>query len=53
MVKAASPARNTAEVGNIALGSKAQAVEMLMMLPPPCFCMWGTTRRVGRITLSR
>jgi hypothetical protein len=34
LVKAARPARNTAEVGNIALGSNAQAVEMLMMALP-------------------
>ncbi|MGY3409196.1 hypothetical protein ACVWZV_005309 [Bradyrhizobium sp. GM5.1] len=52
-VKAARPARNTAEVGNIALGSNAQAVEMLMMAPPFCVCMIGITSRVGRITLSR
>ncbi|MNO10049.1 hypothetical protein D3C81_2336620 [compost metagenome] len=53
MVKDARPARNTAEVGNIALGSKAQAVEMLMITPFFCRCMSGVTRRVGRITLSR
>jgi hypothetical protein len=32
-VKAASPARNTAEVGNIGLGPNAHAVEILMMTP--------------------
>ena len=52
-VNAASPARKTAEVGNIGLGSKAQAVEMLMMAPPFCCAMVGATRRVGRITFIR
>lgn len=50
---AASPERNTAEVGNMALGSKAQAVEMLMMTPDFCFCITGTTSRVGRMTFMR
>jgi hypothetical protein len=52
-VKAANPARNTAEVGNIALGSNAQAVEMLMIAPAFCACMIGVTSRVGRITFNR
>jgi hypothetical protein len=37
---AASPARKTAEVGNIGLGSKAQAVETLMMAPPFAAPWW-------------
>jgi hypothetical protein len=53
LVKAASPARNTAEVGNIGLGSKVQAVEMLTMAPPFCCAMIGAARRVGRITFIR
>ncbi|MCY1381474.1 hypothetical protein D9M69_693850 [compost metagenome] len=52
-MKEASPARNTAEVGNIALGSKAQAVEMLTMEPAFWRCMIGVTSRTGRMTLSR
>jgi hypothetical protein len=43
----------TAEVGNIALGSKAQAVEMLMIAPPFCASMMGATRRVARMTFMR
>src|SRR5690349_20932341 len=34
-VNAANPARKTAEVGNISLGSKAHAEEMLTITPPP------------------
>ena len=33
-VNAARPARKTADVGNISLGSKAHAVEMLTITPP-------------------
>jgi hypothetical protein len=52
-VKAARPALNTAEVGNIGLGSKAHAMEMLMMTPLLWLTMTGVTRRVGRITFIR
>jgi hypothetical protein len=47
LVKAASPARKTAEVGNIGLGSNAHAVEMLMMAPLRCFTVAGVTTRGG------
>jgi hypothetical protein len=40
--------RKTTEVGNIALGSKAQAVEMLMIAPPFWARMMGATKRVTR-----
>ena len=52
-MKAARPARKTAEVGNIALGSNAQAVEMLMIAPRLLLPMIGATRRVGRMTFIR
>ena len=52
-VNAASPARKTPEVGNIGLGSKTHAVEMLRMTPLFCLTITGATRRVGRITFSR
>ena len=48
-----SPARNTAEVGNIGLGSKAQAVEMLIMAPDFCAFITGATRRAARMTFIR
>ena len=53
LVKAASPARNTPEVGNIGLGSKVQAVEMLTIAPPFCATMIGVTSRVGRIDVHQ
>jgi hypothetical protein len=37
----------------MALGSKAQAVEMLMMAPDFCFCITGVTSRVGRMTFIK
>jgi len=49
----ASAARNTPEVGNSGSGSNTANVEILTMVPPPRAHMWGVTRRVGRITLSR
>ena len=52
-VNAARPARKTADVGNISLGSNAHAVEMLTITPERCVCMIGVTRRVGRITFIR
>ena len=53
LVKAASPARNTPEVGKTGSGSKAAKVEMLMIEPARCACMTGATSRVGRITFIR
>jgi hypothetical protein len=53
LVKAASPARNTAEVGNIGDGSATQAVEMFTTAPPPCPAMIGATIRKGLTTLRK
>ena len=43
----------SAEVGSIAEGSKAQAVEMLTMAPPFCACMTGATSRTARTTFRK
>jgi hypothetical protein len=53
LVNDANPARKTAEVGNMSLGSNVQAEEMLMIVPPFCDCIAGTTRRVARMTFNR
>jgi hypothetical protein len=53
LVNAARPARNTPEVGNTGSGSNAAKVEMLMIVPPPCFTISGATSRAGRTALSR
>ena len=53
LVNAASPARNTPDVGKAASGSNTAYVEILMINPDLCFRMMGVTRRVGRITFRK